>query len=197
MIVSLHGTISYKSSELRKDAHVVIVVSGVGYKVFVPLTTLQRLREEEEVTLHTHFAVSEHSQDLYGFLDPADKTFFSLLLDVQGVGPKSALGILNKTTMAEVQQAIFNNDPSVLTKISGLGAKTAEKIIMSLKDKVAGFVSSGTSSVSSGETDVFDALVGFGYSAAEAKHALAAISETTTDTSEKIREALKLLGQKK
>ncbi|NUM25959.1 MAG: Holliday junction branch migration protein RuvA [Candidatus Buchananbacteria bacterium] len=199
MIASLRGTVTYKSPELRKDSYFVVEAAGVGYKVYSPLSNLQRISEGAEVVVYTYLAVSENAMDLYGFLDPADKTFFTLLLEVPGIGPKSAIGILGKTTMSDVQQAIFSDDPSVLTKISGLGQKTAEKIIITLKDKVESLTSrhkdKRQTDSQAVDADVFDALVSFGYSAAEARKALTKIDPAITDTSQKIKEALKILGK--
>src|SRR3989344_8979874 len=136
MIASVNGKIIYKSPELRKDSYFIVECGGVGYKIYTPITNLRRVHEQDSVMVYTYLAVSENAMDLYGFLDPADKTFFTLLLDVPGIGPKSAINILAKTTMSEVQQAIFEDNPETLTKVSGLGQKTAEKIIVTLKDKV-------------------------------------------------------------
>ncbi len=201
MIASLVGTISYKTPELRKDSYFVIDVAGVGYKVFSPLSNLRQVAEGDRVTVYTYLSVSEHALDLYGFLNPADKTFFTLLLDVPGIGPKSAIGILEKTTMAEVQQAVLEDDAEVLTKMSGIGQKTAEKIIVTLKDKVASLTvrTKGEKGESAGtaDLDAFEALVGFGYSNAEAKKALSEVDKEVTDAGKRVREALKILGKKK
>ena len=200
MIASLSGKITYKSPELRKDSYLVIDANGVGYKVYMPSSNLKKVKEEESIIVYTYLSVSERAMDLYGFLDPADKTFFTLLLDVPGIGPKSAIGILEKTTMAEVQQAILDDDPTVLTKMSGLGEKTADKIIVTLKNKVEKLTvkSKGKKSESAAfaDTDAFDALVGFGYSAIEAKKALAQVDSKIVEPGKRLREALKILGQK-
>lgn len=198
MIASINGKVTYKSPELRKDSYFVVSTHGVGYKVYSPLSNLKKISEGDEVTVYTYLAVSERAMDLYGFLDPADKTFFTLLLSVQGVGPKSAIGILGKTTMAEVQQAIIDDDPEVLTKMSGLGEKTAEKIILALKDKVGSLSTrpkgDKAKAQAATDTDVFEALVSFGYSAAEAKKALGQVDGKITDTSKRLKEALRMLG---
>ncbi|MFA5022071.1 MAG: Holliday junction branch migration protein RuvA [Patescibacteria group bacterium] len=200
MIASLAGTISYKTSELRKDAYFIVDVSGVGYKVYSPASNLKKVKEGEKITVYTYLAVSENAMDLYGFLNPADKTFFTLLLDVPQIGPKSAMAILEKTTMAEVQQAILENNPTLLTKMSGLTSKTAEKIVLGLKDKVQSLTVrpkiAGEKNEVSLDTDIFDALVGFGYSAAEAKQVISQIDKKSNDASTCIREALKILGKK-
>ena len=199
MIASLRGTITYKSPSLRKDSYFVVEAGGVGYKVYSPQSNLQKVAEGQEIIVYTYLAVSEHAMDLYGFLDPADKTFFTLLLDVPGIGPKSAIGILGKTTMSDVQQAIFDDDPAMLTKVSGLGQKTAEKIIITLKDKVESLTNKTKgkkdNDQSGVDADVFDALVSFGYTTAEARKALTQIDSEIKDTSQKIKEALKILGK--
>ena len=201
MIASLSGKVTYKSPELKKDSYFVISAAGVGYKVYTPASNLKRVEEGQDLTVYTYLAVSERALDLYGFLDPADKTFFTLLLDVPGIGPKSALAILGKTTMAEVQQAILDNDPNVLTKMAGLGEKTAEKIIVTLKNKVESLTVKPKSKKARAQAeidlDTFDALVGFGYSAVEAKRALNQIDKKITDVSQRLKAALKILGGKK
>ncbi|MBI3291027.1 Holliday junction branch migration protein RuvA [Candidatus Falkowbacteria bacterium] len=199
MIASLKGQVTYKSPEFKKDSYFVITASGVGYKVYTPLSNLKKVKEGEEVAVFTYLSVAERALDLYGFLDPADKTFFILLLDVPGIGPKSALAILEKTTMAGVQQAIIDDSADALTKMSGLGQKTAEKIIITLKDKLDILALKPkdeklTASASS-DTDVFDALVGFGYTAAEARRALERIDSSISEAGKRLKEALKILGK--
>lgn len=201
MIASLKGQIIYKTSELRKDSYFIIEVAGVGYKVYSPASNLRQLAEGDQLTVYTYLSVSERALDLYGFLNPADKTFFTLLLEVPGIGPKSAIGILEKTTMSEVQQAILEDDSSVLTKMSGLGQKTAEKIILALKDKVQSLTvrpkGEKGEAASNSDLDAFEALVGFGYSTAEAKKALSSIDKEIIETGQRVRAALKILGQNK
>ena len=199
MIASLSGKIIYKSPELRKDSYFIVEAGGVGYKVYTPTSNLKKIKDEQEITVYTYLSVSERAMDLYGFLDPADKTFFILLLAVPGIGPKSAVSILGKTTMSEVQQAILDDDPTVLTKMSGLGAKTAESIIVTLKSKVESLShkpkGKKATAQAATDNDAFDALVGFGYSAPEAKKALNQVDSKITDAGKKVREALKILGK--
>lgn len=199
MIASLSGKIIYKSPELRKDAYFIVEAGGVGYKVYTPLSNHKNLEEGKDVMVYIYMSISERAMDLYGFLDPADKTFFTLLLDVPGVGPKSALGILGKTTMAEVQQAILDDNTSILTDMAGLGEKTADKIIMTLKNKVESLSARPKDAkgrvVKSADVEAFEALVGFGYSAAEAKKALSQVDNKIDDVGERIRQALKLLAK--
>ena len=201
MIASLKGIVTYKSPQLRKDSYFVIEAGGVGYKVYAPLSNLKKISEGKTVTAYTYLAVSERAMDLYGFLDPADKTFFTLLLDVPGIGPKSALGILDKTTMAEVQRAILDNDPEILTQLAGLSEKTAERIITALKSKVESLTArpkGGTQAPAerSADSEAFEALVSIGYSAIEARRALNQVDQKIADSSQRVKAALKLLAQK-
>jgi len=199
MIASLNGKIIYKSPELRKDSYFIIEAAGVGYKVYTPVSNLRKVKEGQELIIYTYLSVSERAMDLYGFLDPADKTFFTLLLGVPGIGPKSAVSILGKTTMSEVQQAILDDDPTILTKMSGLGEKTAESIIVTLKSKVESLSAKPkgkkAQAQAATDADAFDALVGFGYSAIEAKKALSQVNSKITDAGARVREALKILGK--
>ena len=201
MIASLKGVVTYKSPQLRKDSYFVIEAGGVGYKVYAPLSNLKKMSEGKTVTAYTYLAVSERAMDLYGFLDPADKTFFTLLLEVPGIGPKSALGILDKTTMAEVQRAILDNDPEVLTQLAGLSEKTAEKIIVALKSKVESLTArprggKQAPAERSADSEAFEALVSIGYSAVEARRALNQVDQKIADSSQRVKAALKLLAQK-
>src|SRR3989344_855759 len=166
MIASLNGKVTYITPALRKDCYVVIEAGGVGYKVFTPQSNLKKITEGETALVYTYMAVSERAMDLYGFLDPADKTFFTLLLDVPGIGPKSALGILDKTTMADVQRAILDDDPTSLTQLAGFSEKTAEKIITALKSKVERLTAKPKgkqgSAEASADSEAFEALVSIG-----------------------------------
>lgn len=199
MIASLSGKIIYKSPELRKDAYFIVEAGGVGYKVFTPLSNHKNIEEGKDVIVYTYMSISERAMDLYGFLDPADKTFFTLLLGVPGVGPKSALGILGKTTMAEVQQAILDDNTSILTDMAGLSEKIADKILITLKSKVESLSAPAKGEkgriIKGADVEAFEALVGFGYSAAEAKRALSQVDNKIDDVGEKIRQSLKALAK--
>jgi Holliday junction DNA helicase RuvA len=167
----------------------VIEVSGVGYKVFVPVSTLTKYREEDEIFLWTHLAVRETAQDLYGFEEKEELHWFELLLSVSGIGPKSALNILNTVDVAGLEKTILANDPGGLSKAYGVGKKTAEKIVLELKSKV-GAGEERRSNESDG--DVIDALVGLGYSIREAREAVRLVPKETQTTEAKIREAIRI-----
>jgi Holliday junction DNA helicase RuvA len=135
--------------------------------------------------------VREDAFDLYGFLEPTELEFFEMLISVSGIGPKGALAILGIASIETLRKAIGTGDTSYLTKISGIGRKTAEKIVIELRDKM-GEEKGGTSL--QGELDALEALKSLGYSQNEARDALKKVSPDT-DTNTKIREALKILGK--
>ena len=188
MIGSLKGKIV-----LKTDKSLIIETGGVGYKVSVSpdvLSKTSKIGDEVFLFIHTH--VREDALDLYGFLNLEDLNFFEMLLNVSGIGPRSALAILGVATIETLRRAIGTGDTSYLTKISGIGRKTAEKIVIELRDKI-GEEKSGTSL--QGELDALEALKSLGYSQNEARSALKKTSPEAT-TNAKIREALKILGGK-
>ncbi len=132
----------------------------------------------------------EESLDLYGFPDLENLEFFEMLLGVPSVGPKSALAILSLTSIETLRKAISTGDTTYLTKVSGIGRKTAEKIIVELRDKIG---EDKTGMSLAGELDALEALKSLGYSQGEAREALKKV-RGDTDTNTKIREALKILG---
>lgn len=188
MIGSIKGKVI-----LKTDKYLILEAAGVGYKVSVSPDVLLRTKIQEEETLfwiHTH--VREDAFNLYGFLDRAEQEFFEMLLNVSGIGPKGALSILGIASIETLRKAISTNDTAYLTKISGIGRKTAEKIVIELRDKI-GEEKSGSSL--QGELDALEALKSLGYSQNEARDALKKVSPDT-NTNTKIREALKILGGK-
>lgn len=185
MIEQLKGTVVYKNTD-----SVVLEVNGVGYKIFVTPDTITKL-VEEPTSLWTHLAVRENALDLYGFVERDDLKFFELLLGISGIGPKSALGVLAVADTNTLQNAISTGDISYLTKVSGIGKKSAERIVIELRDKI-GKVSSVNNLQE--DTDVLDALIVMGYSAVEIRVALKQTPKTSTSTKSKIKETLKLLS---
>lgn len=188
MIGSLQGII-------RGTIHgtVVVEVGGVGYRVFVPVGTLAKIKEGDSAFLWTHHAQRETAQDLYGFETKEELAWFELLLTVSGIGPRSALSILNAVDGPSLERAILTRDAVSLSKAHGVGKKTAEKIVLELREKVG---SSETLSHESGsDGDVIDALVGLGYSQREAREAARSVSRDITETGEKIREAIRIASR--
>lgn len=168
---------------------VILDVSGVGYKIYTNTAFLDS-KTSEILEFWTYLAVRENALDLYGFVTKEELGFFELLITVSGIGPKSAMGILSVATVGNLRSAISSGDTSHLTKVSGVGKKNAEKIVVELKDKLTGFEGGGTVS---GDVDVIEALKSLGYGEREAREALKKVGESK-DTSDKIKKALKLLS---
>lgn len=186
MIGSIRGTIV-----LKTEKFVIVETAGVGYKISISVDTLSKIQKiGDEVFIWTHTIVREDALDLYGFIDRQELEFFEMLISVSGIGPKSGLAILGIASIETLRQAIGTGDTSYLTKISGIGRKTAEKIVLELRDKFEG-EESGTLKE---EMDALEALKSLGYSQNEARDALKNV--TATDTNAKIKEALKNLGSK-
>lgn len=200
MIGSIKGKIIQKTEKF-----VIVETGGVGYKINVPPDTLSkinalRLHSGQNDTgasvsfwIHTH--VREDSLDLYGFLDYQELEFFEMLINVSGIGPKGALIILGVASLETLKRAIGTGDIAYLTKISGIGKKTAEKIVIELRDKITNNFSEKSKNFLQGELDALEALKSLGYSQGEAREALKKIP-AETDTNSKIRQALKTLGGK-
>lgn len=170
----------------RDSKSVVILVGGVGYKLF---TYAGGLDSEKESAFYTYLAVRENALDLYGFPTKNELDFFELLLTVSGIGPKSALAILSIASLDILSYAINNNDAEYLTKQSGIGKKNAEKIVLELKGKVPEVATGGK--IHTDNDDAIEALKTLGYSEKDSREALKKAEGSTTQ--EKIRSALKVL----
>lgn len=175
---------------------VILDASGTGYKVAVTLEASTRLPEGTTAVLWTHLAVRENALDLYGFLSRDELIFFELLLSVSGIGPKSALSILSIADVATLSRAIGEGDSTYLTRVSGIGKKSAEKIVLELRDKLHRHVSGETSGTLQEEADVLEALETLGYARKDAREALKSVASTNTDAKTRLKEALKILGKK-
>jgi Holliday junction DNA helicase RuvA len=186
MIAHITGTILAIT-----DKYIIVETAGIGYRIFATAETLVKHKTGETTSLWIAHIVREDSQDLYGFENQNDQDLFELLRSVSGIGPKSALGVMNVATLGTIARAINANDVGYLTKISGIGKKTAEKIILELRDKLPAVME--TSSDSSSH-DVIDALIALGYSESKARDASRSL-DPTLDTQTKIREALRLLNK--
>ena len=198
MIAYLRGKIIYKSSPLKKGCFVILDVNGVGYQVSVSLKILDFMRSDDPCELYIYHHVREDAQDLYGFFSQDEVSFFKLLISVSGIGPKIALGVLNATTINDLRAAIIEDDPDILTKISGIGGKTAKRIVLELKNKIViGDIRPvGTKSLDVGANlDVYEALIRLGYNSVEARAALKMVPENIKNPDEKLKIALKNLGR--
>lgn len=176
MIRKLTGTIAEVT-----DSAAVVEVNQIGYLVY----TNQTANLGEITTFFTHLAVRENALDLYGFFTQEELIVFELLLTLPKIGPKSALQIMSKASLDLIKEAVTNNDPSYLSKISGIGKKSAEKIVAGLKDKLEGIAPglAGQSPASPGapESDTIDALITLGYSPNEARTVVITINKEQPD----------------
>ena len=178
-----------------------IEVSGVGYAVRVPLATLQELRakKEKQISLFIHTAVREDAIDLFGFKTQGELAFFRQLTSVKGVGPKTALGILNVADVKTLTQSIARGDASALTKVFGIGKKSAERIVVELRDKLADEAQKRGEKGGAGggeEVEVIEALMALGYSAQESRTALKGVASGVSGVHNRLAAALKNLGRK-
>lgn len=151
--------------------HIMVDVHGVGYEIDVPMSTFYNLPPVgHEVTILTHFVVREDAQLLYGFLTAEERDTFRLLLKVSGIGARTALSILSGMSVADLVNAVALQEAGILTKVPGIGKKTAERLLLELKDKLTGALAGSSAvTVSSTSTDIINALIGLGYSDREAR----------------------------
>jgi holliday junction DNA helicase RuvA len=190
MIGRLSGLLAEKN-----PPQVLLDVAGVGYEIDVPMSTFYNLPAlGERVTLLTHFVVREDAQALFGFLTQAERVTFRQLVKISGVGPRMALSILSGLSVTELAQAISVQDSARLVKVPGVGKKTAERLLLELKDKLAPDLSSPAQVVSADQADILQALVALGYSDREAA---AAVKNLPADmgVSDGIKLALKSLAK--
>ncbi len=192
MLAFLRGKIIAKL-----NSRIVLEVHDIGYEIFVGEKILSELNVGSEAEFFLHHHVREDASDLYGFKSIADWEVFELLLSVSGVGPKSALGVLSIASASDVSQAILRNDPNLLTKVAGIGQKTAARIVLELKNKILP-ITKGDSL--DGETmnygsDEIDALMSLGYSLSEARSALSNLPPLITDSAQRVKAALKLMNK--
>lgn len=198
MIGSIRGKII-----LETEKYVIVETAGVGYKINAAPETLAKInaskidakQREKEVALWVHTHVREDIFDLYGFLDRDELEFFEMLINISGIGPKGGLSIMGIAAVETLKKAISAEDTAYLTKISGIGKKTAEKMILELRDKIEKTNDTKTGHSLRGELDALEALKSLGYSQTEAREALKKVN-SGTDTNTKIREALKILGER-
>jgi Holliday junction DNA helicase RuvA len=172
MIASLRGALL----SLQPPDTCVVEVGGVGFKVFVPASVLDGVQVGHMLFLHTHLIVRQDALTLYGFGTEEQRALFELLLTVQGVGPKLALGVLASLSPEVLRRAVVNEQPDVFNRVRGVGKKTAEKIVFTLKDKLGPALSlAGVAAASDVDTEVIAALTALGYSVVEAQAAVQSI----------------------
>ncbi|MBK0065114.1 MULTISPECIES: Holliday junction branch migration protein RuvA [unclassified Acinetobacter] len=181
---------------------VLLNVNGVGYEIDTPLSTFCQLQKGQKATLWTHLVVREDVQQLYGFLEAQEKTIFRTLLKVNGVGPKMALGILSTLSVELLIQTIEHDDINTLVKVPGVGKKTAERLMIELRDRFKALAGQTTSASNNSSAQIQfvsnspiaeaeAALQSLGYKPIEAQKAVAAVKADHTEAADLIRAALK------
>ncbi len=198
MIALLTGQIAYKSPD-----HLIVDVHGVGYRVMIPFSTYYELPEEGCVTLHIHTSVREDAIQLYGFRTRTEKSFFQLLISVSGIGPKLARDILSNIQPPQLAAALIQGDLHKLSAIPGIGKKTAERLVLELKDKATKLdTGTVTAAEAVGRTlpesrvldDVSSALQNLGYKDVQVRKVLAELDCAGNSTVEEVlKQALKIL----
>lgn len=196
MIAMLTGQIAYKTPD-----HIILDVHGVGYRVLIPFSTYYELPEEGIVSLHIHTSVREDAIQLYGFRTRLEKTFFQLLISVSGIGPKLARDILSNIQPAPLAQALAQSDIHQLSAIPGIGKKTAERLILELKDKLGKLEMASLPAADQKEMpasdimdDVASALLNLGYKEQVVRKALGSLDAAKGGSVEELlKQALKAL----
>ncbi len=193
MIATLRGEVTQ-----IEDNALVLEVGGVGLRVFVPAPVRTQLKTGEVVLLYTHLVVREDALILYGFESQADRELFNMLLGVDGVGPKVALSVLSTMTLDAIQRAVFAEEADVLSRVPGVGKKTAQKMALHLKDKLKPTDAlSRVAAMSDTDSEVLAALTALGYSVIEAQTAIQAIpKDTPDDVEERLRMALQYFNNR-
>lgn len=192
MIASVSGTIEHVSLD-----SVTIQVNGIGYRVYTLASVLGAVKIGDQVNFRTYLHVREDDMSLYGFQNPRELAFFKLLLQAPGIGPKTALNVMAIATVDTLIRAVSSGDVTLLTKVSGIGKKTAERIVVELKTKLEKEHPELSGKGPSVHSDVISALSSLGYSPIQAREVVRQLPEDLKDVEAGIRAALKILGSKK
>jgi Holliday junction DNA helicase RuvA len=189
VIGSLRGPVSHVGLD-----HLILDIGGVGYRVVVSPALIGRLQVGSEASLWIHHLVRDDQQALFGFAKPEELAFFELLMTVNGVGPRLALAITSAHPVTRLQMAIVTDDLDILTSVSRVGRKTAERIVLELREKIhAAGIAVGPGAAA--DSDVVAALESLGYSATEARRAAGAVVAVEGGLDERIRAALQELAR--
>lgn len=192
MIYSVTGKLGPKGGNFTA-----IDIGGLSFKILTHRRTLGSLPAlGSQFTFFCRLYVREDALELYGFVSSDELRFFELLNSVAGVGPRSALAILDVAELKQLTAAIKEGRPDLLTRASGIGQKTAERIVLELRNRVEGEKTEATVGIMESDADILEALVGLGYRKDQAKAALQKIGEKIQNTETRLKEALKILGGK-
>ncbi|MDO8481867.1 MAG: Holliday junction branch migration protein RuvA [bacterium] len=191
------GMIGHIEGEVRavRPTFAIVSVGGVGYKIALTKEALAKLRPEKIAVFWTHLAVREDALDLYGFGNEEELRIFELLLTVSGIGPKSALAVMDVASVETLRSAISQANATYLTEVSGIGKKTAGKIVLELKDKIGASAAESAHALH-GDQEAQEAMRALGYSQNEAREALRKVPRSVVNSNDRLREALKIIGGK-
>lgn len=185
------GSVTGRVQHINTGANQVIIdINGIGYNVYLTTHTLSNLTINDDIFLYVHTVVRETALDLFGFTTLDEKHFFELLIGISGVGPKSALLILSLADISTLHNAIANNEIETLTKVSGIGKKIAQKIIIELKDKIGDVATQ--SNTHTDDASVMEALMAMGYKQTEARDAVKQLPPDIAGLNARVAAALKL-----
>lgn len=186
MIARLRGQVVARGKD-----YLIVDVGGIGYKVFVPADVLVSTRTVEEITLHTHLQVREDNLSLFGLASEEALDLFHLLLTVPGVGPKGTLTLLSAMSPEAIRLAVSQEQPGILARVPGVGKRTAEKIVMTLRDRIGTVAATEELlAMTTADAEVIDALTALGYSVVEAQRAVQRIPREISGVEERLRHAL-------
>jgi holliday junction DNA helicase RuvA len=190
--------IGYLQGEIKfiKPDSLVLMTGGVGYEILIPSSISIGLGAGEKASFHIHTHVKEDQLTLYGFLSAEELDFFKMLLSVSGIGPKVALAIVSSAPVDKLKSSISNGDPGMLSAVSGVGKKTAEKAVIELKGKL-GFIGNSHIFENNETGDIYDALMGLGFRREDVADGIRKLPEEITGTDQKIKALLKMLGRTK
>ena len=193
--------IGYISGKIlsKKPTKILVDVNGIGYLINISISTFEKISELETVSLYTHLCVKEDALDLYGFYSVSEKEMFELLISVSGIGPKSAQGILSGIQIADLKEALKTGNVARLITIPGIGRKTAERMMIELRDKVESLAESGEITLGSSTSergDAITALVNLGYNQKVAERTVRSILDRNPDESLEslIKQSLSILN---
>lgn len=190
MIAYLEG-----KAELIREGWIIVNVGGVGYKVSVGAAFVNKIHVEESVKVYTYTQVREDILALYGFESMDELDLFELLISVSGIGPKAAMAILSSASPDKVRASIVNQDPTLLSSVSGVGKKTAEKVVVELKNKV-GATASFFDATGGKAEEVYEALLQLGFKTNEAREAIAALPSDCVGAEKQLKYCLGQMNRK-
>ena len=179
----------------KRPGSLIIDNNGLGYQVFVGERFWEAAASGQPIETYLYHSVREDAADLYGFSNLDELSLFELLVSVSGIGPKSALGILSLADVEQIKQAIILGDESLLTKVSGIGGKTAQRLILELRGKIAGLLPAASldGGQAAASSDDLEALIALGYSASDARRALSKVDASISDPAQRLKSALQQL----